>query len=105
MSQWSVRDAACTLWRESFSVPRGLCACVGLVLCAAQGVFAQGASARWARGIGGAQDDYAWGVAVDAAQNLYVTGYFTDVGGFGSTNFASYGGLDIFVAKYDRDGN
>lgn len=105
MSQWSVRDAACTLWRESFCGHWVVCAFVGLVLCAAEGAFAQGASARWARGLGGTEDDYGWGVAVDAAQNVYASGNFTVRGDFGSTNFTSYGGLDIFLAKYDRHGN
>jgi hypothetical protein len=78
---------------------------VVLVHGAVNGAFAQGASARWARGIGGAEDDYGWAVAVDSERSIYVTGYFTGMAGFGPTNFPNYGGLDIFLVKCDRNGN
>ena len=69
------------------------------------GALGQSASARWARGIGGIDDDYAWSVATDAARNVYAAGYFAALAGVGPTNFMSYGGTDIFLVKYDRNGN
>ena len=65
----------------------------------------QSASARWARGVGGIDDDYGWSVATDSARNVYVAGYFTVLAAVGPTNFMSYGGTDIFLVKYDRNGN
>ena len=61
----------------------------------------------WVRQAGGETDDRARGLAVDAAGNLYVTGYFWSsnlvLGAFTLTN--SYPGRsDLFVAKYDPSG-
>jgi hypothetical protein len=39
--------------------------------------------------------------AVNAAGDVFVTGYFTGTVGFGSTRLVSAGGTDIFVAKWD----
>jgi len=50
-------------------------------------------------------DDYGWSVATDAARDVYVAGYFTVLARVGPTNFMSYGGTDIFLVKYDRNGN
>ncbi|MBO2007712.1 beta strand repeat-containing protein [Hymenobacter negativus] len=40
------------------------------------------------------------GVALDAAGNLFVTGYFSGIVSFGATQLVSAGGNDLFVAKY-----
>ncbi len=62
----------------------------------------------WARSAGGTNDDAGNGIAVDAANNVYVTGAFAGAATFASTNLAGTGtnGLsDIFVAKYDSSGS
>jgi hypothetical protein len=54
----------------------------------------------WARNIGGARDDNARGIAVDASGGLYVTGYFTDTAQLDPFTLISNGGRDAFVARY-----
>jgi hypothetical protein len=49
---------------------------------------------------GTAQDDVAYGIAIDTGGNVYVTG--SSGGILGTT---SAGGLDIFLAKFDSSGN
>src|SRR5688572_11672959 len=105
MSQWSARDAACMLSRQSFSVARMLSVFIAITHWIASSAMGQGASARWARGVGGIGDDYGWSVATDSTRNVYVAGYFADLAAVGPTNFTSYGGHDIFVVKYDHNGN
>jgi hypothetical protein len=62
---------------------------------------------QWLRHIG--EGNLNWksgqGVAVDAAGNCYVNGFFSGSIGFGSTNLSSAGDFDIFIAKYDGQGN
>jgi Ca2+-binding RTX toxin-like protein len=54
----------------------------------------------WVNQLGGAGNEEGWGVAVDSAGNVYITGY-TD----GSLPTQSNeGGRDWFIAKYDKDG-
>jgi hypothetical protein len=60
---------------------------------------------RWVAQAGSSFDDFSRGVATDSAGNSYVTGAFHDVANFGQTTLASSGGYDIFVAKYDSEGN
>src|SRR5882672_6822469 len=58
----------------------------------------------WARRAGGAGSQEASAVAVDAAGNVLVTGYFTGTSSIGTTNLVSSGLGDIFLAKYDPAG-
>ncbi|MBS1904945.1 MAG: choice-of-anchor D domain-containing protein [Bacteroidetes bacterium] len=44
------------------------------------------------------------GVAVDAADNVYITGLYTDVTDFGGIKLSSAGQEDMFVAKYSSKG-
>ncbi len=44
-------------------------------------------------------------VAVDDDDNPYVTGSFKEPSVFGTQNLTSFGGQDIYVIKYDGDGN
>jgi uncharacterized protein (DUF2249 family) len=63
----------------------------------------------WAKRIGGLGIDEASAIDVDAAGNCYVTGYFnatTDFDpGTGTANLTPVGTYDMFLAKYDANGN
>ncbi len=64
----------------------------------------------WAKGAGGNQKVESYAIAIDSAGNSYVTGWFEANLEFGSTTLNATVGSnvyasDIFVAKYDRDGN
>jgi len=63
----------------------------------------------WARSMGGPSYNYGLSIALDDADNVYITGYF-----FGTVDFdpgpdtyhlSSAGAQDIFVSKLDTDGN
>lgn len=62
----------------------------------------------WVLQVGGASADYATGVSVDAAGNVYVTGAFNEVVDFdpgaGVAELTSAGEHDIFLAKYSPAG-
>lgn len=63
------------------------------------GVFA------WANNIGGTQNDIGLSLALDAQQNIYVTGYFSGIASFSSTqSLTSSGSTDIFIAAYKGSG-
>lgn len=64
----------------------------------------------WARRLGGsAVFDRGHGIAVDAAGNVYTTGFFNDTADFdpgsGTFNMTSAGTDDIYVSKLDSAGN
>jgi hypothetical protein len=59
----------------------------------------------WSKRLGGPAADQAYSVALDAAGNILVTGYFQQSAGFGGNTLSSNGANDIFVAKYDSNGN
>jgi len=60
----------------------------------------------WAKRAGDYDYDKAMGVSCDAAGNIYICGIFTNKAVFGgSTTIYGYGDKDIFVAKYDANGN
>ena len=59
----------------------------------------------WVKQAGGSSNDVGWGIAIDASGNSYVTGFFNGTAAFGATNLTSTGFLDIFVAKYDFNGD
>jgi len=60
---------------------------------------------QWAKSMGGPERDAAWGLAVDANGNTYVTGDFESTATFGKETLTSRGGWDIFVTSLDTDGN
>ncbi len=68
----------------------------------------------WVKGMGGSQADDARSVAVDKDGNAYITGGFKSIpaefdrGGTGNGSISNTGSTknsDIFLAKYDKDGN
>lgn len=63
----------------------------------------------WAKSAGGSSFDTAEDIALDGAGNIYITGFFSDSATFGpsetnETTLTSVGFDDIFVAKYDGNG-
>jgi hypothetical protein len=63
----------------------------------------------WAKSIGGIPNDRGYSIAVDAAGNVYISGYFQGTADFdpGPNLFklTATGGLDIFILKLDASGN
>src|SRR5262249_45058125 len=62
-------------------------------------------SVLWARQYGNANETGGLAVAVDAASNAYVTGFFFGSVNFGGISRGSAGNADIFVLKLDANGN
>ena len=44
-------------------------------------------------------------IALDETGNIYIAGYFNVTTKFGSTQFNTAGGYDVFITKYDPSGN
>lgn len=59
----------------------------------------------WALQAGGTGEDEAHDIVVDGSGNNLVTGSFSDIAFFGNTTLITAGGKDIFIAKYDANGN
>ena len=82
---------------------------IGLFSSALCAITLQGQVLQWAATMGGTTDDQTQELATDPAGNVYATGDFTGAGDFepgpGVTTLTSNGGTDIFVEKFDVDGN
>lgn len=50
-------------------------------------------------------EDEGLGIATDASGNILVTGAFFEEATFGTTTLTGRGSFDVFVVKYDADGN
>ncbi len=59
---------------------------------------------QWSARYGGTSGDRGLDVDVDPAGNIAVSGRFRGTASFGGGSFASAGGDDIFVARYDASG-
>jgi hypothetical protein len=61
---------------------------------------------QWVRTGGGTSSEYGYGIAVDANGNVYVAGYYySNPAYFGSWSLATATTPDVFVVKYDANGN
>ncbi|OFY86738.1 MAG: hypothetical protein A3F72_00105 [Bacteroidetes bacterium RIFCSPLOWO2_12_FULL_35_15] len=60
---------------------------------------------QWVRTFGGLDDARDNRITTDAENNIYVTGGFRGTQTFGTTILTSYGGSDVYVVKYDDQGN
>jgi len=60
---------------------------------------------QWAKQAGGIEKDVGYGISVDTNGNSYATGFFQGTATFGAFTITSSGGYDVFVAKFDADGN
>ncbi len=59
----------------------------------------------WAKKEGWWHNEKALGMTTDNAGNLYICGFFVDTTFIGGNMVVGYGENDIFVAKYDANGN
>lgn len=66
-------------------------------------IAASDGSFEWVQQVGGAEDDYGWGVAADDT-GVYFTGHFGDSVSVGATQLDAADGLDAIIGKYDPDG-
>ena len=68
--------------------------------------FAQGTKLEWAKRMGGTEYDNATSIAIDAAGNVYTTGFFSGTADFdpgaGVSNLISAGNHDIFISKLSQ---
>jgi hypothetical protein len=59
----------------------------------------------WAHTEGTYKSEKALGISNDNSGNVVICGYFTDTTKIGSTIIPGAGGHDVFLAKYDQNGN
>lgn len=60
---------------------------------------------QWVVKAGGTGSDRALSIQTDATGNSYITGYFYGSATFGTQTITSAGAQDVFIAKYDSNGN
>jgi len=61
---------------------------------------------KWSKKFGGDRDDGVYSVSVDSSGNVYITGSFSSSSiNFGGGALTNAGGTDIFLAKFDSNGN
>ncbi len=76
-----------------------------IILITSQVIFAQAPDFLWLKDFGGTGYDGGQRVAVDRQGNIIVTGFFDSTMTIGSNTLISSGSDDIFVAKFDANGN
>lgn len=59
----------------------------------------------WSKAMAGTNGIYGSSLVVDSSGNLYISSLFSGTVNFGGSNFTSAGGTDVFLVKYDSDGN
>ncbi len=79
---------------------------LAILLFSSIALFGQVPDWLWAKSASGTSDDEANSVAVDASGNTYVVGWFSSPNiTFGSTTLTNTGSWDMFLTKYDANGN
>lgn len=56
----------------------------------------------WSQSLGGSSLDIAYGLAVDAQDNIAMTGFFSNTVDFGGGSLTSAGSRDVLLVKYDQ---
>ena len=60
----------------------------------------------WSKRFGGSGNDIGRSIAVDSLGNVYIAGWFSSSSiNFGGSNLSKTGYADVFIAKFDTDGN
>jgi len=66
--------------------------------------YATDGTLKWVKNAGGAYDDVAWGLTIDNANKIYITGEFNAYALFDAIPLTTGGSADIFVSCYDTTG-
>lgn len=66
--------------------------------------FSNSGQAIWAKNAGSAIGDEGSAIAIDASDNIYITGWFSGAAAFEEHKISSAGGQDVFLAKYNTEG-
>jgi hypothetical protein len=68
--------------------------------------YDSGGNVLWAKAKGGSGTEQAYGLVVDTADNIFITGNFgSPTIAFGSSTLTNAGGADMYLLKYDSSGN
>ncbi|MFC2137198.1 CARDB domain-containing protein, partial [Bacteroidota bacterium] len=67
--------------------------------------YSDSGNVLWAKSVGTTSDESGMGIATDASGNVYVTGNYNTPIVFGATVLYSSGGGDIFLTKYNPNGD
>ncbi|MCX6280385.1 MAG: T9SS type A sorting domain-containing protein [Bacteroidetes bacterium] len=67
--------------------------------------YSSDGSLVFAKNFGGTQGAMGRGISADSQNNLYITGAFRGTVNFGTNSLTSLGGYDVFLVKFDREGN
>jgi hypothetical protein len=59
----------------------------------------------WAKNFGSLNSEKVLAITADGSQNVYIAGYFTNTTTINGSNITGFGGRDIYLAKFDKDGN
>jgi hypothetical protein len=55
---------------------------------------------QWSSGFGGSSGDAGYGVAINASEDVGITGDFQSTANFGGSNLVSAGGYDVYIAEF-----
>lgn len=97
----SFLEMGCAVHVRSFVLCMVAVFCVGLVFDPADATVV---IHHWSKDFGDSASQDPGGVAVDAAGNVYITGYFWGTMDFGGGPLTSAGASDIYVAKFSPSG-
>ena len=67
--------------------------------------YSSAGNLQWVKSAGGPDIDQSQSIAVDGAGNVYITGFYRATATFENTSVTALDRDDIFVAKYDTNGN